>query len=126
MTGTPGLCPFSKYFVGSGANSMHTHVVWKSLRAMDIAMVKTNQKGKKPSESLTCIFCVNDLLENQEHSKNFDGTKFERKGVRVIESQTGREIFWSRMTQMMTQKITQKTANVTSIPEVHLPEAPCG
>ena len=34
----------------------------------------------------------------------------------------GRVIFWRRMTQ----KMTQKTATVTSIPEVHLPVAPCG
>ena len=31
-------------------------------------------------------------------------------------------IFWRRMTQ----RITQKTATVTSIPEVHLPDAPSG
>ena len=34
----------------------------------------------------------------------------------------GRVIFWRRMTQ----KMTQKTATVTSIPEVHLPDAPGG
>ena len=31
-------------------------------------------------------------------------------------------IFWN----MMAQKMTQKTATVTSIPEVHLPDAPGG
>ena len=34
----------------------------------------------------------------------------------------GRVVFWRRMTQ----KVTQKTATVTSISEVHLPDAPCG
>ena len=84
-------------------------------------MVKMNQKGKKASESLTCRFCANDLPETQEHLEICDGTKFERRGVRVSEVM-GRVIFWRRMTQ----KMTQKTATVISIPEVHLPDAPCG
>ena len=80
-----------------------------------------NQKGKKSSEGLTCRFCGNNLPETQEHLEICDGTKFERRGVRVSEVM-GRVIFWRRMTQ----KMTQKTATVTSIPEVHLPDAPCG
>ena len=44
-----------------------------------------------------------------------DGTNFERGGVRVSEVM-GRVIFWRKMTQ----KMTQKTATVTSTPEVHL------
>ena len=87
-------------------------------------MVKMNQKGKKPSESLTCRFCANDLPETQEHLEICEGTKFERRGVRISEVM-GRVIFWRRITQKMTQKMTQKTATVTS-PEVHLPDAPCG
>ena len=46
-----------------------------------------------------------------------DGTKVYRRGVRVSEGM-GRGIFWRRM--------TQKTATVTSTPEVHLPDAPSG
>ena len=38
----------------------------------------------------------------------------------------GRVIFWRRMTQKMTEKKNEKTATVTSSPEVHLPDAPCG
>ena len=34
----------------------------------------------------------------------------------------GRVIFW----RIMKQKKTQRTGTVTSIPEVHLPVAPCG
>ena len=90
-------------------------------RSRCIAMVKMNQKGKKSSEGLTCRFCENNLPETQEHLEICDGTKFERRGVRVSEVM-GRVIFWRRMTQ----KMTQKTATVTSIPEVHLPDAPCG
>ena len=95
--------------------------VYFRYRSMCIAMVKMNQKGNKASESLTCRFCANDLPETQEHLEICDGTKFERRGVRVSEVM-GRVIFWRRMTQ----KMTQKTATVTSIPEVHLPDAPCG
>ena len=90
-------------------------------RSRCIAMVKMNQKGKKTPESLTCRFCKNDLPETQEHLEICDGTKFERRGVRVSEVM-GRVIFWRRMTQ----KMTQKTATVTSTPEVHLPDAPSG
>ena len=90
-------------------------------RSRCIAMVKMNQKGKKSPEGLTCRFCENNLPETQEHLEICDGTKFERRGVRVSEVM-GRVIFWRRMTQ----KMTQKTATVTSIPEVHLPDAPCG
>jgi len=61
------------------------------------------------------------LPETQEHLEICDGTKFERRGVRVSEVM-GRVIFWRRMTQ----KMTQKTATVTSTPEVHLPDAPSG
>ena len=85
-------------------------------RSRCIAMVKMNQKGKKSFEGLTCRFCENDLPETQEHLEICDGTKFERRGVRVSEVM-GRVIFWRRMTQ----KMTQKTATVTSISEVHLP-----
>ena len=59
--------------------------------------------------------------ETQDHLEICDGTKFERRGVRVSEVM-GRVIFWRRMTQ----KMTQKTATVTSTPEVHLPDAPSG
>ena len=90
-------------------------------RSRCIAMVKMNQKGKKTPESLTCRFCKNDLPETQEHLEICDGTKFERRGVRVSEVM-GKVIFWRRMTQ----KMTQKTATVTSTPEVHLPDAPSG
>ena len=72
-------------------------------RSRCIAMVKMNQKGKKTPESLTCRFCKNDLPETQEHLEICDGTKFERRGVRVSEVM-GRVIFWRRMTQKMTQK----------------------
>ena len=84
-------------------------------------MVKMNQKGNRTPESLTCRFCTNNLPETQEHLEICDGTKFERRGVRVSEVM-GRVIFWRRMTQ----KMTQKTATVTSTPEVHLPDAPSG
>ena len=70
---------------------------------------------------MTCRFCTNDLPETQEHLENSYGTKFERRGVRVSEVM-GRVIFWRRMTQ----KMTQKTPTVTSIPEVHLPDASSG
>ena len=83
-------------------------------------MVKMNQKGKRPSESLTCRFCANDLPETQEHLEICEGTEFERRGVRISEVM-GRVIFWRRMMK----KMTQKTATVTS-PEVHLPDAPRG
>ena len=84
-------------------------------------MIKMNQKGKKTTESLTCKFCTNDLPETQEHLEIFDGTKFERRGVRVSEVM-GRVIFW----RMMTQKMPQKTATVTSTPKDHLPNIPSG
>ena len=61
------------------------------------------------------------MPEAQERLKICDGTKFERRRGRVSEVM-GRVIFWRRMTQ----KMTQKTATVTSIPKVHLPDAPCG
>ena len=71
--------------------------------------------------SKTCRSCTNDLPEIQEHLEICDGTKFERRGVRVSEVM-GRVIFWRRMTQ----KMTQKTTTVTSLPEGHLPCAPSG
>ena len=80
-------------------------------------MVKMNQKGKKTSKSLTSIFCANNLPETQENLEICDGTKFERRGVRISEVM-GRGIFWRRM--------TQKTTTVTLIPEVHLPDPPGG
>ena len=52
-------------------------------------MVKINQKGKKSSEGLTCRFCENNLPETQEHLEICDGTKFERRGVRVSEVREG-------------------------------------
>ena len=58
------------------------------------------------------------MPETQEHLESCNGTKFERRGVRVSEVM-GRVIIWRRMTQKM-------TATVTSISEVHLPDAPCG
>ena len=58
-------------------------------------------------ESLTCRFCANDLLETQEHLEICDGTMFERRGLGVSEG--------------MGRRMTQKTAIVTSITEVHLP-----
>ena len=61
------------------------------------------------------------MPQTQEHLEICDGTKFERRGVRVSEVM-GRLIFWSRMTQ----KMTQKMATVTSTPEVHIPDAPSG
>ena len=60
---------------------------------------------------------ANDLSESQEHLESCDGTKFERRGKMVSEVM-GRVIFWRRM--------TQKTATVTSIPEVYLSNAPGG
>ena len=84
-------------------------------------MVKMNRKGKKTPESLICRFCANNLPETQEHLEICEGRKFERRGVRVSEVM-GRVIFWGRMTQ----KMTQKTATATTIPKVHLPDAPCG
>ena len=60
------------------------------------------------------------LPETQEHLEMCEGTKFERRGVRISEV-IGRVIFWRRMMK----KMTQKTATVTS-PEVHLPDAPRG
>ena len=42
----------------------------------------------------------------------------ETRGVRISEGM-GRVIFWRRMTQ----KMTQKTATATSIPETHLADA---
>ena len=83
-------------------------------------MVKMNQKGNKPSESLTCRFCADNVQETQEHLEMCTGTEFERRGVRISEVM-GRVIFWRRMMK----KMTQKTATVTS-PEVHLPDAPRG
>ena len=61
-----------------------------------------------------------NLPETQEHLEMCEGTKFERRGVRISEVM-GRVIFWRRMMK----KMTQKTATVTS-PEVHLPDAPRG
>ena len=84
-------------------------------------MVKMKQKGKRTSESVTCISCANDLPETLEHLNICHGTVFERMGVKVSEVM-GRVIFWRRMTQ----KMTQKMATVTSTPEVHLPDAPSG
>ena len=89
-------------------------------RSRCIALVKMNQKGNKPSESLTCRLCANNLPGTQEHLEMCEGTKFERRGVRINEVM-GRVIFWRRMMKNM----TQKTATVTST-EVHLPDAPCG
>ena len=43
-------------------------------------------------------FCTNDLPETQEHLEICDGTKFERRGVRVSEVM-GIVIFWRRMKQ---------------------------
>ena len=94
--------------------------VYFRYRSRCIALVKMNQKGNKPSESLTCRFCTNNLPETQEHLEMCEGTKFERRGVRISEVM-GRVIFWRRMMK----KITQKTATVTS-QEVRLPDAPCG
>ena len=85
--------------------------VYFRYRSRCIALVKMNQKGKRPSESLTCRFCANDLPEAQEHLEMCEGT--ERGGVRISEVM-GRVIFW----RMMMKKMTQKTATVTS-PEVH-------
>ena len=99
--------------------------VYFRYRSRCIAMVRMNQKGKKPYESLTCRFCTNNVPETQEHLEICDGTKFERRGLRVSEVM-GRVIFWRRMTQKMTEKMNEKTATVTSRPEVHLPDAPCG
>ena len=79
-------------------------------------MVKMNQKGNKPPERLTCRFCANNLPETQEHLEMCEGTKFERRGVRISEVM-GRVIFWRRRMK----KMTQKTATVTS-PEIHLPD----
>ena len=61
------------------------------------------------------------MPEIQEHLEICDGTKFERRGVRISEVM-GRVIFLRRKTQ----KMTQKTATVTSTPEVNLPDAPSG
>ena len=71
-----------------------------------------NQKGNKPSESLTCRFCANNEPETQEHLEMCTETEFERRGVRINEVM-GRVIFWRRMMKKMTQK-------------VHLPDAPRG
>ena len=49
-----------------------------------------------------------------------EGTKFERRGVRISEVM-GRVIFWRRRMK----KMTQKTATVTSH-EVHIPDASHG
>ena len=95
--------------------------VYFRYRSRCIAMVRMNQKGKKPFESLTCRFCTNGVPETQEHLEICDGTEFERRGLRVSDVM-GRVIFWRRMTQ----KMTQKTATVTSTPEVHLPDAASG
>ena len=81
---------------------------------------KNAPKGQKAFCILTCRFSANDLPETQEHLEICEGTKFERRGVRVSEVM-GRVIFWRRMMK----KMTQKTATATS-PEVHLPDAPCG
>ena len=99
--------------------------VYFRYRSRCIAMVRMNQKGKKPFESLTCRFCTNGVPETQEHLEICDGTKFERRGLRVSDVM-GRVTFWRRMTQKMTEKKNEKTATVTSSPEVHLPDAPCG
>ena len=98
--------------------------VYFRYRSRCIAMVRMNQKGKKPFESLTCRFCTIGVPETQEHLEICDGTKFERRGLRVSDVM-GRVIFWRRMTQKMEKK-NEKTATVTSRPEVHLPDAPCG
>ena len=94
--------------------------VYFRYRSRCIALVKMNQKGNKPSESLTCRFCADNVQETQEHLEMCTGTEFERRGVRISEVM-GRVIFWKRMMK----KMTQKTATVTS-PEVHLPDAPRG
>ena len=94
--------------------------VYFRYRSRCIALVKMNQKGNKPSESLTCRFCADNVQESQEHLEMCTGTEFERRGVRISEVM-GRVIFWRRMMK----KMMQKTATVTS-PEVHLPDAPRG
>ena len=48
----------------------------------------------------------------------YDGTKLGRSGVRVNKVM-GRGIFWRRITQKRTQKMTKKTAEVSSIPKAH-------
>ena len=83
-------------------------------------MVKMNQKGKRSYECLTCRFCNSNVLETQEHLEICEGTKFERRGLRLSDVM-GRVTFWRRMTVKMTQMAT-----ATSRPEVHLPDAPCG
>ena len=65
--------------------------VYFTYRSKFIVMVKMNQKGKKTSEGLSCRFCENNLPETQEHLEICDGTKFERRGVRVSEVM-GRDI----------------------------------
>ena len=60
------------------------------------------------------------MLETQEYLEICEGTKFERRRLRLSDVM-GRETFWRRMTVKMTQMPT-----VTSRPEVHLPDAPCG
>ena len=90
-------------------------------RSRSTAMVKMNQKGKRSYECLTCRFCNSNVLETQEHLEICEGTKFERRGLRLSDVM-GRVIYWRKMTV----KIMTQMATATSIPEVHLPDAPCG
>ena len=70
-------------------------------------MVRMKQKDKRPTESLTCIFCANDLPETQEYLEICDGTKFERRGVRVSVIM-GRVMFCKRMTQKHIDNVMHK------------------
>ena len=59
------------------------------------------------------------------HLEICDGTEFDRRCLRLDDVMGRVVIFWRRMTQKMEKK-NEKTATVTSRPEVHLPDAPCG
>ena len=95
--------------------------VYFRYRSRSTAMVKMNQKGKRSYECPTCRFCNSNVLETQEHLEICEGTKFERRGLRLSDVM-GRVIYWRKMTV----KIMTQMATATSRPEVHLPDAPCG
>ena len=79
--------------------------VYFRYRSRSTAMVKMNQKGKISYECLTCRFCNSNVLETQEHLEICEGTKFERRGLRLGDVM-GRVTFWRRMTVKMTQMAT--------------------
>ena len=88
----------------------YCYVIWEQVYSSDVAAGIAIWYGSKYHH----IIWQQVLPETKEHLELCDGTKFESRGVRVSE------------VRRMTQKMTWMTATLTSVPEVHLPDAPCG